>query len=314
MTTSASRWTRSVSAAAPTKKDTDGDGLDDLHEFTADRFAGSNPNVADTDGDGLNDNVDPYPVVAIRPTIAYTLEPATPPIGAKNLLTDSVFARNDAGGDVRVFAAWNEQTLAFTLQTPQACKQVSLKIDGSATNGFWEGGDTYVLVIKDGKVALHGLGLNGEVAGARVAETTRDGSHWLTFTIPAQLGQGVSKEINYGGKREPQDVANGLTLANGRTIGLNILLTFADGTKAYITPQHSMYATRLLKPADAPDHPILRAPAQTAANPITVNVLGVGPQTTVQIVDAGDTETVYGAASAPAPCNSSNSPTMATMR
>lgn len=286
--------------SSPDKKDTDGDGLDDLHEFTADRFAGSNPLVADTDGDGMTDDVDPYPVVAIRPTVAYAAQ-QTAPVGDKYLLVDSVFARNDAGGDVRGYASWNEDALTFTLQTPQACKLVNLKIDGSATNGFWEGGDTYVLEIKDGKVALRGLGLNREIASARVVETTRDGSHWLTLTIPARLGQGVSKEINYGGKREPQDVADGLTLVNGRAIGLNILLTFVDGTKAYITPHHSMYATRLLKPADAPDHPLLRAPAQTAANPVIANVLGVGPQTTVRIVDATDTSTEYGARIGPGP-------------
>jgi hypothetical protein len=55
----------------PTRKDTDGDGLDDLGEFIADRFAGSDPRRPDTDGDGLTDDVDPYPVVAIRPTLEY---------------------------------------------------------------------------------------------------------------------------------------------------------------------------------------------------------------------------------------------------
>lgn len=50
----------------PTKKDTDGDGLDDLHEADAGIFTSSDPNNPDTDGDGIPDGQDPYPLYPIK--------------------------------------------------------------------------------------------------------------------------------------------------------------------------------------------------------------------------------------------------------
>jgi hypothetical protein len=270
----------------PTKKDTDGDGLDDLGEFIADRYAGSDPHQSDTDHDGLTDDVDPYPVVAIRPMLAYR------PVGAKTggelpLLLDSVFARNDAGGPVAVRAAWSEEGLQFEFVGPRKFA-VDMKIDGSADNGFWEGGDTYVMHVAEDKVEFSGLGLHGQVPVLKKpVASTEGGGYRLAVTISARLGQGVSKEINYGGKREPQDVTDGLTLVGGRAVGFNFIYKFADGTQADLTPDHTMYATRLVKPADAPDHPLLRAPRETSAAIPAAEVLGVRPLTRVRVVRAG---------------------------
>jgi hypothetical protein len=275
-----------------TKKDTDGDGLDDLGEFTADRFGGSDPHQADTDGDGLTDDIDPYPVVAIRPTLAYrpvstntTAHAAVKP--DLPLLLDSVFARNDVGGQVAVYAGWNEEALQFVFVGPRKFA-VDLKIDGSATNGFWEGGDTYLMHIAEDKVEFSGLGLHGAVPLLQKAAAEVEDGYCLAVNISAKLGQGVSKEINYGGPREPSDVTDGLTLVAGRSIAFNFIYKFADGTQADLTPNHTMYATRLVKPADAPDHPLLRGPAATRAAIPVAEVLGVRATERVRVVRAAD--------------------------
>jgi len=268
----------------PSKKDTDGDGLDDLSEFTANPYLGSDPTKPDTDGDSLNDADDPYPVVAMEPTMVYT-RPGNPAVTFAPLL-EGAFARDDAGGTVAVWGAWSEEKLYLELRGPRPFT-ASIKIDGSAANGYWEGGDTYPIRVSAEKVEFAGLGLNGPVPGARVHKTFDEpGKYYLVAIIPVGLGQGVSKEINYGGKREAADVVPGLTLVENRSVGFNFIYKFGDGTQAALTPHHTMYATKLAKPADAPDYPILRGPAITNAARPTVEVLGVRPQSKVRIVMA----------------------------
>ncbi|MCG3128450.1 MAG: hypothetical protein CHACPFDD_03339 [Phycisphaerae bacterium] len=266
----------------PTKKDTDGDGLDDLAEFTADRYAGSEPRAADTDGDGTRDGDDRYPLIALAAEI---------PFGSEAPLLRSVFARNDEGGDCLVSAAWNSDGLTLRFTAPRRFA-VDAKLDGSAANGFWDGGDTYLLRITPddapnatgGKVEFRGLGLSGPVAGATVQTAQSDGRFTLTTTIPARLGQGVSKEINYGGKREPEDVTDGLTLVPGREIGVNFGLEFADHQRDLLTPLHTMYAVRLGPAAGGGVRPILRGPALTSARSPVVTVAGVAADAPVEIV------------------------------
>ncbi|MEW6251396.1 MAG: PA14 domain-containing protein [Planctomycetota bacterium] len=284
----------------PTKADTDGDGLDDLAEFIADRFGGSDQRKTDTDGDGLSDADDPYPLIAIRPTLPYR-SAAVPAAGEQAPLLSSVFARNDAGGPCPVSATWDEDGLYFEFTGPRRFT-VALKLDGSAANGFWEGGDTYLIRIADGKVTLDGLGLSGDVPGATAAGKLDGDTYRLTATIPARLGQGVSKEINYGGKREPQDVAGGLTLVPGRSIALNVIYEFDNETEAVLTPNHAMYATRLVKPENLPARPVLRGPETTAAGTPAVEVLGIGQTSKVSVfVVAPGAERVAGSRIGPGP-------------
>lgn len=263
----------------PGRVDTDGDGLDDLGEFVADRYAASDPRKADSDGDGMPDGVDPYPVVAIRPTIAYSAAPAA---GTGRLL-DSVFARNDAGGSCAVGASWSDAGLHFRFDGPRRFL-VHLKLDGSATNGFWEGGDTYLIRVTEKEATFDGLGLTGPVAGAVVAAGTDERGHHLTLDLPARLGQGVSKEINYGGKRDPGDTVEGLTLVPGRSIALNVIYEFEDRTRAVLTPHHTMYATRLGDDPSRVESPQLRGPRRTRAMTPEVEVTAVRASTAVEIV------------------------------
>lgn len=266
----------------PTKRDTDGDGLDDLAEFIADRFAGSDPRAADTDGDGLADAADPYPVVSIRPEIPYTVV-ERPDADALGLLLDRAFVRNDAGGDVRVRAAWSTRGLHFQFVGPRPLT-VRLKLDGSADNGFWQGGDSYLLKISEGLVEFAGLGLSGAVPRAYAERRLPGpGAYVLDVFIPARLGQGVSHEINHGGSRDPEDVVDGLTLVRNRSIGVNVIYEFAGGTQAVMTPHHTMYATRLHASAGTVVSPLLRGPRRTNALVPAVAVLGVADDADVAV-------------------------------
>lgn len=207
----------------PTKKDTDDDGLSDLAEFLAGRYRGSDPNSPDTDADGVKDGKDPYPLVAISSMLRYRYYPGDSRSisllddredreGAlerhnkygRQRLIDSVFVRNDPGYTVHVDCEWDEDGLHFGFYGPKGLA-VQVKIDGSAANGFWEGGDTYLLRITEERVEFAGLGLEGEVPGATVkTKFPKPELGVVAAYIPAALGQGVSKEINYGGKREPE--------------------------------------------------------------------------------------------------------------
>ncbi len=263
------------------KKDTDGDGLDDLAEFTADRYAGSDPTKADTDGDGRNDGEDRYPVIPIAAEVPYRIPGETPEWQA---LIEGAFARNDEGGLVGAAVAWNEKALYFRFAAKRRFT-VHAKIDGSADNGFWEGGDTYLLRFAADGLTFDGLGLTGPVPAANISAYSdrKAGVFFLEAMLPADLGQGVSKEINYGGKRDAADTVAGLTLTAGRPVGFNFIFEFEDGKRAVLTPHHTMYAATLVKPADAPEVVVLRAPKATADATPTVEVLAVRPGSLVTV-------------------------------
>ena len=270
----------------PTKKDTDGDGLEDLAEFTADIYRGSNPTVKDTDGDGIPDGKDRWPTVAIALTLAYTLEPPT--VDGR---MDSVYAllttgkpyiaTNTAVAEPRLYACWNEEALSLFVKT-QTKGELHLMIDSSGENGFWEGGDTYpIRVSADGKVTFTDLGLSGPVPGAR-AEWGTDG---LEILIPAKIGQGVSNEINFGGKRRLEDTADGMTLLEGRDVSFNIIWQVGKD-RALFTPLWSMFDVTPVKPADAPSVPNVKplVPISRSRNP-EVMVQGVRSNEMVLILD-----------------------------
>jgi len=224
----------------PTKADTDGDGLSDLEELRASPYAPSDPRRPDTDGDGIPDGEDPEPCVAIRPDMPHAT-------GFPDLLEATIlkpYRRNDGAGYASCQAGWNEKGLFFNFIAP-AEFDVRLTIDGSYDNGFWEGGDSYRFHIGRDFVDRLDFG-DGRVAEARV--TTRRINERMALKsvfIPARLGQGVSQEINYGGKRRASDIVDGLTLAPGKKIGLSIQYHLGKSRYIEMTPQCHMTAITL---------------------------------------------------------------------
>lgn len=270
----------------PTKTDTDGDGLDDLSEFCADIYRGSDPAKADTDGDGMIDGQDWNPTVGIAQSISYS--PAGPQVDGKldaccKQFSFGAYAGNsDELASARVYACWNEDALFLFVKSPAKCT-LNLMIDTSAENGFWEGGDTYpIRVTPEGKVTFFDLGLSGDVPGAKACW----GADGLEVLIPALIGQGVSHEINWGGKRRPEDTTDGMVLLGGRKISFNIMLSEGDGC-CLITPNWSMFDTLLAKSPSDPARPTLRFSQRLTrdAQPVIV-VAGVGSGDRVTIVDS----------------------------
>ena len=269
----------------PTKKDTDGDGLDDLHEFCADIYRGSDPRKADTDGDRIPDGKDKNPTVAIADKVAYSDE--DPQIDGKldkcyKPFTLGCYIDNSPElAAARMSACWNEDALYLFVRSKTQCS-LDAYIDTSAENGFWEGGDTYLLrASPDGKVVFTGLGLEGPVQGAKAVW----GPDGLEVMVPTMIGQGVSGEINFGGKRRPQDVADGMVLLAGRAVSFNLMLT-AGEKRALITPQWTMFDTKLMKKPSDPPRPSLRFTKKlTRSTEPVVMVTGCGPNDKVTIVD-----------------------------
>jgi len=276
----------------PALADTDGDGLNDLGEFTADIYRGADPRNTDTDADGLLDGQDPAPTVAIAARMPYA---AADPVldGVADAQYGPLFLRSYAASDAAppettVQACWHEEGLFLLARTPKPA-DLLLEVDSSPENGYWEGGDTYLIrANRDGKVLFAGLGLEGEVPGAKVAW----GADGLEVAIPAVIGQGVSNEINWGGKRRAADRTDGLHLAAGQQLGVNAALE-ADGWRVLFTPSFELIPTTLAKSPTDPPRPSLRYTARLTRETVpTAVVSGVRPADEVAIV--GEAGTVVG--------------------
>jgi hypothetical protein len=276
----------------PAKKDTDGDGLGDLQEFCADVYLGSDPKNTDTDGDGIPDGKDKYPTVAITGSIAYANPVPTidgqMDASYRPLFTGTYLDNSPELAQARMSACWTEDALYLFLKSKEQCS-LGFLVDTSAENGFWEGGDTYPInVATDGKVTyIGGLGPDGPVPGAKAVW----GTNGLEVMIPALIGQGASNEINFGGRKRPEDVADGMVLAADRLISFNADLTIQepDGSRERLvfTPQWSMFDVKLAKSASDPANPSLRFTKRltTDLHPVAV-VTGVSPTDKVTIVNA----------------------------
>ncbi len=273
----------------PTETDTDGDGLDDLAEFTADIFLGSSPTDPDSDKDGVPDGQDACPSVAIAPSLGYAApEPAVDGIAEASyqpLLSRVLITSDPALQEARVDGCWTEDALYLLLRNAPGAG-FEMEIDSTAGNGYWEGGDTYLIrATADGKVVFGGLGLSGPVPGA----TSAVGADGLELRIPAVIGQGVSNEINWGGARRPEDVTDGLRLLTGGSLGLNLALTTSSG-RALFMPNFEMFATSLRKESTDPANPSLRFSERlTRSVQPTVVVTGARPGEPVEVETADGT-------------------------
>lgn len=214
----------------PSMADSDSDGMSDLSEFSASPFFSSNPHRIDSDNDGKMDSIDPYPCLQSPKEIT----------GDLTTLTDRVVARNDQGGRVKAMAAWSPEGLSFRFRAPRPFS-VNLSLDGSFENGFWEGGDSYNLRIEKDKVRIG----DRVIEGATVNVSRANNELTMDVFLPAKLGQGISEEVNHGGTRRPDFAVDGLTLAEGRSIGYSIQFEFDDKKVAVLTPHFTMIGVRL---------------------------------------------------------------------
>ncbi len=277
----------------PYNRDTDGDGLTDLEEFTADIYFGSDPLDTDSDRDGTPDASDMWPTVAMnksmeyanpRPTIDGEIDGVYSPLITRWYATNWDDLERDA---VQAYACWDEENLYLAVKAP-ANFNLSVQTDTSAHNGFWEGGDTYIWNIKNGGQPGLGIPRKPEWPGAKaVWDIDEMGNTVVEMALPAVIGQGWSREANFGGPKLAEDIADGMVLLNGRAVSFNIAVDFPEMKKrALLTPTWTMISTKLDKDSRDPDLPLLRfsQSMQNTANPF-VRVDGVSWRTKVTILN-----------------------------
>jgi hypothetical protein len=210
--------------------DTDADGLNDLAEYAAGRFASSNPVVADTDGDGQRDGVDPTP----RQAIAASITAATPTIdGVRDagytLFRNGIEFTNVAGFTAATYFAYDANAVYVYLEESQNA-DLYLIIDGSGQNGFWAGDDSYAFTLNTTEGLLNwtsrhgGLPAGVAVTGSQFKSRTVGTTTIMEAKIPRTgLGQG----FGYTG-----GTTNGFSTAVGSVLGLRITFTnFGTGER-----------------------------------------------------------------------------------
>jgi len=244
----------------PRSADTDGDGLSDLAEFAAGIFSSSDPRQRDTDGDGRADGVDSYPLYGFTDTV----QRATPIVdgvleeGTWTLVREGWFFSDDRQLESRVYAAWDTDHLYVAAETSEPVR-LFVRVDGSGEDGMFEGGDTYEVCLDPGSNVPQAVGAQllphsgwqpfAALPGGSVAARQAGGTYVLEAAVPRELGAG----LGYSG-----GVAQGLSLASGEVLGLDIVLgeTRAggdpadrfSGQKAYLSEPHTYVDVQLSGP------------------------------------------------------------------
>lgn len=279
----------------PHNPDTDGDGLSDLAEYTADIYRSSDPLHPDTDRDGMRDGVDEWPTVPISPFVDYAHpEPAIDgvmdgvytPLICHWYATDAEALPSDA---VQTYATWDEDNLYIVARAPEAFSLREVQLDTSADNTFWRGGDTYVWRCQHEQQPEQTVPQRRPWPDAEAVWTVDDaGYHVVELKLPAEVGQGWSREVNFGGQRAPEDVADGLVLIDNRKVSFNIIVDLVESEKkVLLTPNWTMFSTTLRKSPAAPDRPSLRfTPSVQATDAPTVVVTGVRTGVPVTVTNA----------------------------
>ncbi len=241
--------------SSPLSKDTDGDGLTDLGEYTRYNFTGTDPTRPDSDGDGFLDGLDHNPLYLAPDVIHAASSPpdidgaieSTWPVLAEGYY----FTQNSADFDLTAFATYDEEFLYLAFESTRQLRFM-ISLDGSGLDGRFESDvrhpdgttDTYDDDTKgqqygdtwgDGNHLYAYYGATevqvyqvGAVPGARVASRT-DGRYYRTeIAIPKTLPHGCG----YTWYPPDAPVVEGLRLTPGQVIGLNVTFSNLSGSSA----------------------------------------------------------------------------------
>lgn len=222
----------------PALNDTDADGLDDRDEFCAGLYRGTDARVPDTDGDGILDGADPFPLSSFTGLIPRD----TPRRGAlpeTRLSRGIYFTSSGTAPQLDIHASWDERYLylAFVSDIPL---EIEMHIDGSGHLGPFEsdrtvsdGSDIYTadraLKLSFGDPLLF-LG-DEPVEGAQVLSAEKESGRVLWAAVPAALGSGT----NRCHVREDAAPSKGLTLEEGRVVGLKFIIRPSASDSAWCT-------------------------------------------------------------------------------
>ena len=228
--------------------DTDGDGLSDLHEYSAYNFRGTSPTDPDTDDDGIVDGLDHQPLYAAPralgrfttpPTLDGTIEPAWTPIADRYY-----FTRDSRDWSLRVYGGYDADALYLAFDATRNLR-FEISLDGSGEDGRFESPvrhvsgatDTYNSDNKgnhigdswadgnhihvDPYTSLVEVWGRGTVSGAGVGRKTADNHYYTEIRIPRVLPGGAA----YTWYPPDAPVVDGLTLSPGQIIGLALTLS-----------------------------------------------------------------------------------------
>ena len=140
--------------SSPAKRDTDGDGLDDMQEVLASKWvtclnadlrqktpgkwARPDPTNKDSDGDGIPDGKDKYPIYPFQPVIRYG---AAQVDGKRTEWPEKPdYWLDHAGVKLKGWARWDEKFLYYAFAIEGAWRNLTLVVDQDA-DGFYVGGD-----------------------------------------------------------------------------------------------------------------------------------------------------------------------------
>ncbi|HCV42250.1 MAG TPA: hypothetical protein DGH68_02110, partial [Bacteroidetes bacterium] len=124
----------------PTRKDTDGDGLNDLQEVMTGTSKGTRLDVKDTDQDGIDDAHDPEPLYSMIPTIHKMNS------GNTLMFTRSGMFGNDGNVYASASTGWDDSTLCFLFHIPDTAS-VLVQIDANC-DGWFHGFDNFQVRVR----------------------------------------------------------------------------------------------------------------------------------------------------------------------
>jgi hypothetical protein len=256
----------------PAKMDTDGDGLSDLGEAMAcewvdyglgEIWAGPvqkhrcDPTNPDTDGDGVLDGADPYPLYAVKPTLAQRT-PRFDGLVSGGEYAD--FARlEDSAWTGDFYIAWDKSNLYVAGESPAVPEEIKIYLDLN-DNGWYFGHDNYHMLIRPAglspgkewhasadmcfEAAFHNCGVPGKWPFYD-AEGLKDGE--IKFAQSKESGYSFEVAV-------PKNTKNGLELKPGERIGILIAVGPQGGAgrpgqfgQLTIFEPHTLFALELAK-------------------------------------------------------------------
>jgi hypothetical protein len=240
---------------SPLVADADEDGLNDLAEYSAYNFRGTDPADPDSDSDGLPDGQDPRP---LHPVWEYLPRLAAPPVidGTLDadwplLQTGYYFTKNPGDFTLETYVGWDTDALYFAVRSSRKLRFM-LSLDGSGQDGRFESpvrhmagatdtlnsdnkGNHYGDSWGDGNHIYFAHGLTscevwgrGAISGADVASTLASGVYTTELRLPRVLPQGAAYTWYPPGEATP--VVDGLTLWPGHLLGLNLTVSNYTGS------------------------------------------------------------------------------------
>lgn len=271
-----------TSAAAA---DSDSDGLNDLEEYCAGIYMGSNPLSYDTDRDGIPDGQDPTPFCDFSPAI-YKFH-TSPEIDGTiddswTKLASIPSFQYDDSLEAEFYSGWDDNYLYLGVRSNKMIK-VWMSLDGSGHNGSWETdgvfaesgttdwnsvkqtelayGDCYqtlrgnkvIYLNPDSPTSKVRLGEYYDIQDSQLAVTGPDeqGYYTMTCKFTKDLGPGVG--YSYWNIQASSNIITGIRLNPGRILGMQFTYAPALGSNDYewngswssLAEVHHYYTTEL---------------------------------------------------------------------